>query len=106
MLRIELRPPPHAIADFMLVSVPPADMEPNSVRLRMALLVYAVYTSTNDARRDRPRDATVSASMLEQALLNAVRDHSGAENELKSVWGAQPARRRRLALAAGGGSGR
>ena len=106
MLRIELRPPPHAIADFMLVSTPPAAVEPKSAMLRMALLVYAVYTSTNDARRDRPRDATVSASMLEQAVLNAVQSHSGAENELNSVWGAQPARRRRTALAAGGGAGR
>ena len=86
-LNLKLRSPPHAVADFVLASLPPADADASSVLLRMGMLIYAVYTATNSARHERPGDCSEAADMLTQAISNAAAGHRRSEAELRTAWG-------------------
>ena len=77
---------PHAVADFVLASLPPSDVAASSTLLRMGILIYAVYTTTNSARHGRPVSESEAGDMLTQAISNATTGHRRAEAELNRVW--------------------
>ena len=88
-LRLQLREWPHALGDFMLITRPTCNdprVTQERILLRMALLVAAVYRVTNTARRRRPSTTQESHSMMRQALLESVKNHPGAAQELHTVW--------------------
>ena len=88
-LRLQLREWPHALSDFMLITLPTCSdprVTQGRILLRMALLVAAVYRVTNTARRRRPSTTQEAHSMMRQALLESVKNHPGAAQELHTVW--------------------
>ena len=97
-LHLRLRGPPEAVSDFLLVSTPPGQRQPQSVITRMALLVYATYVVTNNARHgEMSRGRTEMIGMLQQGILQAAEGHCGAEAALRSITMSERAVRRRVA---------
>ena len=80
-LSLQLRPPPDAASDFLLVSIPPEQPHPQSTLLRMALFVYTTYTVTNNVRHNMTTAASslLAPGMLHQAILQAAMGHCRAE---------------------------
>ena len=88
-LRLQLREWPHTLGDFMLITRPTCNdprVTQERILLRMALLVAAVYRVTGAARRRRPRTTQETHSMVRQALLESVKNHPNAAQELHTVW--------------------
>jgi hypothetical protein len=86
-LRMDLRPWPYALMDFMLATGPPSAPHPSQHDLvRMSLLLYATYNVTNAARRDLPQHAEEAAAMMQQSLWEGARGHPGSQRILQETW--------------------
>ena len=93
LLRLEIRPWPAALGDFLLVTDPPCQdpsVDLHRRRLRMAIIVTAAYRTANSARQCVPTTPAETGDMMRQAVWEAVRNHPGAETELNQVWSRGP----------------
>ena len=85
-LRLRLRSHPEALADFLLIDLPPDPAPEENVLCRMALLVAAVYAATNSARHNPPAHVDEARAMVQQAIGNAAAGHRHTERVLSQVW--------------------
>ena len=85
-LRLRLRAPPDAVADFVLADTIPLQPHPQSVLTRLALLIYAVYSAFNAARHQPDTTPAVAAGMMHQAILQGAQGHRAAERVLRELW--------------------
>ena len=85
-LRLSLRPVPFAVSDFVLATLPDESYDPGTVLPRMAMLLYAVYTTTNQARHHVRPTREEAKGMLEQALLQAVMGHARGRRLVDDLW--------------------
>ena len=93
-LRLQLRPWPHAMGDFLLVTTPPctdATVGQERILIRMALLLTATYRVTNATRHKPPRGPHEARDMMHQALWEAAKKHPTSESEYAHVWSAHGA---------------
>ena len=81
-LRLRLRPLPHAIGDFLVVTTPPHEPGECETLVRMALLVDAIYNTTNSARCAGGVIAGMARDMITQALVEGARGHDCASRAL------------------------
>jgi hypothetical protein len=86
-LNLHLRGWPYALTDLMLASGPPTARHPTEdERIRVAILNYAAYLTTNSARHCPPQDAAEAAAMLQQAIAEGARDHARSQLVLRRAW--------------------
>ena len=70
-----------------MITLPPIDLPDIASVGRMALLLYAVYTSTNMNRFRSPLPPPANPDeVLYQAMYTAVEGHVGAQRVLRDVW--------------------
>ena len=67
----------------------------------MAVLVYAVYTTTNRLRKMSNRDPELAAGALEQNVREAVRNHLPSERVVNNRWAEHGARQKRQGVEQG-----
>ena len=85
-LRLALRSVPFAVSDFVFFAALPDESNgPDSVLPRMAILLYAVYTTTQARHNLRPTREEAKG-MLEQALLQAVMGHARGQSLVDDLW--------------------
>jgi len=78
--------PATSLAQLLLLGLPPEPRTANTWWARCALLVYAVYRTTNAARYGQPMTPLTAIRAIQQALIEGAKNHPKASRLVDGHW--------------------